>query len=110
MGYIIQRPLLFNANLARMVNSKRFRFEVRPKQRNAQLHDRQKRNPLTDQGKMKFLYLFDKERRAAEKQAHADNKANRATRFQQKKVTRKFIGAYNKQLQVANKKYEQEYK
>ena len=67
---------------------------------------------------MNFLNPYDKERRAAERKAHADNKANRATRLQQKKVARKafrkngrkFISAYNKQLQVANKKSEQEYK
>jgi len=117
-GYTIQRPLLVNANLARIVNSNEVQSVVRPKQRNAQLHDRQKRNPLTNHAKMNFLNPYDKERRAAERKAHADNKANRATRLQQKKAARKafrrsgrkFISEYNKQLQVANKRSEQEYK
>jgi large subunit ribosomal protein L4e len=117
-GYVLQRPLLVNANLARIVNSNEVQSVVRPKQKNVQLHDRQKKNPLKNRTKMNFLNPYDKERRAAEKQAHADNKANRATRLQQKKVARKalrkngrkFIREYNKQLNGANTRSEQDYK
>ena len=67
---------------------------------------------------MNFLNPFDKERRAAEKQAHADNKANIATRLQAKKAVRKahrqngrkFISLFNKQIQGANTRSEQDYK
>lgn len=117
-GYILQRPLLINANLARIVNSNEVQSVVRPKQKNHQIHDRQKKNPLINRAKMNFLNPFDKERRAAEIQAHADNKTNKATRLQAKKASRKahrqngrkFISTYNKQIQGANSRSEQEYK
>jgi len=117
-GYVLQRPLLVNANLARIVNSNEVQSVVRPKQRNVQLHDRQKKNPLINKAKMNFLNPYDKERSAAARQAQADNKANRATRLQAKKQARKahrksgrkFIRDYNNQLQGANSRSEQDYK
>ena len=73
--------MLVNANLARIINSDEVQSVVRPKAVNHQLHDRQKRNPLTNRAKMNFLNPFDKERRTAAIKAHADNKATVATRL-----------------------------
>jgi|LauGreDrversion4_2_1035121.scaffolds.fasta_scaffold69291_1 large subunit ribosomal protein L4e len=117
-GYVLERPLLQNANLARLVNSNEVQSVVRPKQRNTQLHDRQKRNPLRNKAKMNFLNPYDKERRAAETKAAADNKANRADRRKKRAAARKtvrkhgraFISNFRKGLQGANTQTEQDYK
>jgi large subunit ribosomal protein L4e len=117
-GYVLERPILTNANLARLVNSTEVQSVVRPKQKNVQLHDRQKRNPLRNKAKMNFLNPFDKERRAAETKAAADNKANRAERKKKRaaarksfrKAGRKFIATFNNELHGANTRSEQDYK
>lgn len=117
-GYVLQRPLLVNANLARIVNSNEVQSVVRPKQRNVQLHDRQKKNPLTNQAKMNFLNPYYKEKKAAARQEQANSKTNRAAKLQAKKQARKanrksgrkFISEYNKQLNGANTRSEQDYK
>jgi large subunit ribosomal protein L4e len=117
-GYQIQRPLLTNANLARIINSNEVQSVVRPRQTNQQLHDRQKRNPLRNRFKMDFLNPYDKVRREAEKRAEEQNRNNRDARLKQKKQTRKqhrqhsraFIRNYRAQLNEASQRTEQDYK
>jgi large subunit ribosomal protein L4e len=81
-GYVLERPILQNANLARLVNSTEIQSIVRPKQKNVQLHDRQKKNPLRNKAKMNFLNPFDKERKATETKNAAAAKTSRAERKQ----------------------------
>lgn len=117
-GYVLERPLLQNANLARLVNSTEVQSVVRPKQKNVQLHDRQKRNPLRNKAKMNFLNPFDKERKAAETKAAAAAKTTRderkkkraAARKSFRKNGRKFIATFRKELSGANARSEQDYK
>jgi large subunit ribosomal protein L4e len=117
-GYVLERPILTNANLARLVNSTEVQSIVRPKQKNVQIHDRQKRNPLKNKTKMDFLNPFDKERRTAETKLAADNKNTRAERKKKRAAARKnfrkqgrnFIANFNKELKGANSKTEQDYK
>jgi len=117
-GYVLERPILTNANLARLVNSTEVQSIVRPKQKNVQIHDRQKRNPLKNKTKMDFLNPFDKERRSAETKLAADNKNTRAERKKKRAAARKnfrkqgrnFIANFNKELKGANSKTEQDYK
>ena len=117
-GYVLERPILTNANLARLVNSTEVQSIVRPKLKNVQLHDRQKRNPLKNKTKMDFLNPFDKERRTAETKLAADNKNTRAERKKKRAAARKsfrkhgrnFIANFNKELKGANSKSEQDYK
>jgi large subunit ribosomal protein L4e len=117
-GYVLERPLLTNANLARLVNSTEIQSIVRPKQKNVSVHDRQKKNGLKNKAKMNFLNPFDKERKAAETKATVDNKNNRAERLKKRaaarksfrKHGRKFIANYNKELSGANARSEQDYK
>ena len=117
-GYILERPLLTNANLARLVNSNEVQSVVRPRQRNVQLHDRQKRNPLNNRAKMNFLNPYDRVRRAAEKAAEENNKKTLNDRRKQRAAARKtnrrhgrqFIRAYNTELGASNARSEQDYK
>lgn len=117
-GYVLERPLLQNANLARLVNSTEVQSVVRPKQKNVQIHDRQKRNPLRNKAKMNFLNPFDKERKAAETKAAAAAKTTRderkkkraAARKSFRKNGRKFIATFRKELSGANARSEQDYK
>lgn len=108
-GYVLERPLLQNANLARLVNSNEVQSVVRPKQRNQQLHDRQKRNPLRNRAKMNFLNPFDKVRR--QNVAQANTKEAREQRRKQRAAVRKsfrkqgraFISKFRNELEGANK-------
>lgn len=117
-GYILERPLLTNANLARLINSNEIQSVVRSKQRNVQLHDRQKRNPLKNKALMAKLNPYDKIRKEKETQAAEKNKTNRAerkaNRNQQRKALRKngrkFISKFNQQLNNAHERSENDYK
>jgi len=117
-GYLLERPLMNNANLARIINSDEIQAVVRPKRKNPVLHDRRKRNPLKNSALMHRLNPFDKERKQIEKKAETDNKANRdkrrseraANRKKFRKFGRKYIGHYKKQLEEANNTTSQDYK
>jgi len=73
-GYILERPLLQNANLARIINSNEIQSVVRQRSKNVVLHDRQKRNPLKNHAKMNFLNPHSAVKRTNEKNAAIDNK------------------------------------
>jgi len=117
-GYVLERPTLQNANLARIINSNEVQSVVRAKQANVRVHDRQKRNPLTNRALMNKLNPFDKERRAAAKTANETNKTNKADRFNarraarkaNRKFGRKFFSNYHEELSAANDKTEKDYK
>jgi large subunit ribosomal protein L4e len=117
-GYRLERPTLQNANLARIINSNEVQTVVRPAQRNVVLHDRQKRNPLTNSAVMSRLNPFDKERKAAARKAVETNKANSASRLATRKAARKanrkfgrkFISNYHRDQTEANTKTEKDYK
>lgn len=117
-GYRLERHTLQNANLARIINSNEVQSVVRPIQRNVRLHDRQKRNPLTNAALMNKLNPFDKERKAAVRKSVADNVANKKTRLATRKAARKanrkhgrnFIGRYHTELSGANARSDKEYR
>lgn len=117
-GYVLERPILANANVARLINSNEVQSVVRSKQRNVQLHDRQKKNPLNNRVKMNFLNPYDKVKRQNAVDAEAKNKATRTERKNKRAVQRKsfrkagrnFIATYRNQLNVANANSEKDYK
>lgn len=117
-GYVLERPILTNANIARIINSDDIQSVVKPAKKNTILHDRQKKNPLTNKTKMNFLNPYSKERRAnfAKKQKECiDNKDSRRKKIlQEKKKFRKngrqFIIKYHKELEGANERTINEYK
>jgi len=117
-GYVLERPLLTNANLARIINSDEIQSVVRPKQKNKQIHDRQKKNPLKNRRKMDHLNPFDKNRREGEKKALEENTKNREARLKNRRTIRKanrksgrkFIRSFRTGLGGADKRTETEYK
>ena len=117
-GYVLERPLLANANIARIINSDDIQSVVRPAQKNTILHDRQKKNPLTNRRKMEFLNPYSKTKREelAKKQkeciANKDSRRKEilAKKKQYRKKGRQFIHNYYKELEGANKKTIKEYK
>ena len=117
-GYILERPILANANIAKIINSDDIQSIVRPIRHNKVLHDKQKKNPLTNKAKMNFLNPYAKEKKAAYAKAQADAKAKHeerrkarlAEKKQHRKKGRQFISKYYKELEGANEKTIKEYK
>lgn len=101
-GYVMQRPLMLNANLSRIINSDEIQTIVRPKVKDTLLFDRQKRNPLTNKGIMHRLNPFDQERKKIEKKHQDEQKASRKERLEAKRSERK---KYRKQGRAFIKSY-----
>ena len=82
------------------------------------MHDKQKKNPLTNRVKMDFLNPYRKELREENKKKNQENKDKHAEivkkRLERKKAHRKggrqFISKYRKELGGANEKTIKEYK
>lgn len=116
-GYVLERPLLTNANVARIINSDEIQTVVRKAIKNTCLHDRKKRNPLRNKAIMSRLNPYDKIRKAAltkkaqdsKKNREASIKAKRATRKANRKQGRQFISNYRKGLESANQNTITEY-
>ena len=117
-GYLLERPLLNNANLARIINSDEIQAVVRSKRTNKNLHDRRKRNPLKNKALMSKLNPFDAERVKLETKTATDNKTNKAKNLKEKAAQRKkfrkfgrqHIANYRKNLGEANTNTEKDYK
>ena len=117
-GYILERPMLTNANIARIINSDDIQSVVKKIEKNKLLHDRQKKNPLTNKVKMDYLNPYKKELRAEYKKQQEENKskhdqivkARLERKKQHRKGARKFIINYHKELEGANEKTIKEYK
>ena len=117
-GYILERPMLTNANIARIINSDDIQSVVKKMEKNKVLHDKQKKNPLTNKVKMHFLNPYKKELREEYKKKQEDNKNKHdeivKARLERKKKNRKsgktFILNYRKELEGANQKTIKEYK
>jgi large subunit ribosomal protein L4e len=117
-GYLLERPLLNNANLARIINSDEIQAVVRPKRSNTILHDRRKRNPLKNRALMSRLNPYNAERVKLEQKVETDSKANRqakrkeraAQRKKNRKFGRSYIRSYRNSLEEANRTTEKDYK
>ena len=117
-GYVLARPMMTNANLAGIVNSDAIQAVLKKAEHCTVLHEKQKKNPLTNRNKMNYLNPYDKIRRENEIKKHEDDKKNSAqikkTRLERKKEhrkgARKFIINYHKELEGANEKTIDDYK
>ena len=117
-GYILERPMLTNANIARIINSDDIQSVVKKIENNKVLHDKQKKNPLTNKFKMNFLNPYNKELKAEYKKKQEENKNKHdeiaKARLERKRRHRKsakaFISNYRKELEGANQKTIKEYK
>ena len=117
-GYILERPMLTNANIARIINSDDIQSVVKKMEKNKVLHDKQKKNPLTNKVKMDFLNPYKKVLREEYKKKQTENKdkhdaiakARLERKRQHRKSGRQFIVNYRKELEGANEKTIKEYK
>ena len=117
-GYILERPMLTNANIARIINSDDIQSVVKKIETNKVLHDKQKKNPLTNKVKMHYLNPYKKELREEYKKKQEENKNKHdeiaKARLERKRKHRKsgknFISNYRKELEGANQKTIKEYK
>ena len=117
-GYILERPMLTNANIARIINSDDIQSVVKKIESNKVLHDKQKKNPLTNKVKMHYLNPYKKELREEYKKKQEENKNKHdeiaKARLERKRKHRKsgknFISNYRKELEGANQKTIKEYK
>ena len=92
-GYILERPILINGNIARIINSDDIQSVVKPMEKIKVMHDKQKKNPLTNKVKMEFLNPYKKELREEHKKKQRENKDKHAEivkkRFERKRAHRK---------------------
>ena len=103
-GYILERPMLTNANIARIFNSDDIQSVVKKMEKNKVLHDKQKKNPLTNKVKMHFLNPYKKELREEYKKKQQESKdkhdeivkARLERRKQHRKSGKSFIRNYRK--------------
>jgi large subunit ribosomal protein L4e len=117
-GYILERPMLTNANIARIINSDDIQSVVKKMEKNKVLHDKQKKNPLTNKTKMDFLNPYKKVLKEEYKKKQEESKDKHAAiakaRLERKRKHRKsgrqFIVKYRKELEGANEKTIKEYK
>ena len=117
-GYILERPMLTNANIARIINSDDIQSVVKKIEKNKVMHDKQKKNPLTNKVKMHYLNPYKKELREEYKKKQEENKNKHdeiaKARLERKRKHRKsgknFISNYRKELEGANQKTIKEYK
>jgi len=108
-GYNLERPLLTNSNVSRIINSDEVQMVVRPQQSNKCLHDRKKKNPLKNKALMSRLNPYDNVRKVAETKKAQDAVKNKETKIKAKRVQRKahrkqgrgFISQYRTGLQDA---------
>lgn len=115
-GYILERPMMTNANVARIINSDDIQSVVKKMEKNKVLHDKQKKNPLTNKVKMHYLNPYARELKAQYKKEQEENKHDQIVKKrlerkkQHRKGARKFIINYHKELEGANQKTITEYK
>jgi large subunit ribosomal protein L4e len=88
-GYNLERPIMNNANLARLVNSDEIQSIVRPKARNHVFHGRRRNNPLKNTALMNKLNPFNAERVLGEKNAEVECKKTKAATLKARKTVRK---------------------
>lgn len=116
-GYVLERPMITNANIARIINSDDIQSICRPIRTNKTLHDRQKKNPLTNKFKMNYLNPYFKERKSVFQKTEKDDKdkkeerrkARLAIKKQHRKKGRQFIYKYYKDIEGANERTKKEY-
>ncbi|MCP3682071.1 MAG: 50S ribosomal protein L4 [bacterium] len=117
-GYLLERPLMNNANLARLVNSDEVQSVVRAKRRNVLLHGKRRANPLKNRELMSKINPYDKVRKQDAKKEEEHAKANRDKKLKDKKVVRKkyrkqgrkFIGNVRASIAQANNKSQTDYR
>lgn len=76
-GYHLQRPLLTNPDIAKIINSNEVQSVVRAQKRHSDLHTVGKKNPLTNHAARERLNPHSATLRAQEKKTHQENQKKR---------------------------------
>jgi len=96
----LERSVLANADISRIINSNEVQTVVRPAQENFVAHHRQKKNPLVNKKTMQTLNPNAEAVRQAQKQTNEANKKNRQEAIKNKRGITKSL---NKDQKVALK-------
>ena len=96
----LERSVLANADISRIINSNEVQTVVRPAQENFVAHYRQKKNPLVNKKTMQTLNPNAEAVRQAQKQTNEANKKNRQEAIKNKRGITKSL---NKDQKVALK-------
>ena len=84
-GYRLNRPVMDCADLARIINSDKVQSVLRDIRHNVRVHDKTKKNPLTNKAMMLKINPFAKKRAELVKAAEAKRKASRAATLKAKR-------------------------
>ena len=84
-GYRLNRPVMDCADLARIINSDKVQSVLRGIKHNVRVHDKTKKNPLTNKAQMHKLNPFAKKRAEIVKAAEAKRHAARAATLKAKR-------------------------
>lgn len=84
-GYNMNRPLMTCADLSRIINSDQIQSKLREIRTSVRVHDKNKKNPLTNTAMMNKLNPFAAEQKKILAKAEADRHAKRAAAIKAKK-------------------------
>jgi large subunit ribosomal protein L4e len=84
-GYNMNRPLMTCADLSRIINSDQIQSKLREIRTSVRVHDKTKKNPLTNTAMMNKLNPFAAEQKKILAKADADRAAKRAAAIKAKK-------------------------
>lgn len=99
-GYHLNRPVLSNADLARIINSNEVQSKLKPARRNVILHDVQKKNPLKNS---KFMHRLNPYAEVRRKQEQEQTAARVKAREEAKKANRGISKSLSKDQKTARK-------
>jgi large subunit ribosomal protein L4e len=85
-GYRLNRPVMTCADIARIINSDQVQAKLREVRQNVRVHDKTKKNPLTNKAMMLKLNPFAKKRAELVAKTEADRHAKRAAALKAKKT------------------------
>jgi len=100
-GYSMNRPLMACADLSRIINSDQVQAKLRAQRTSERLHDKTKKNPLTNKAQMQKLNPFASKQRELIAKREQERHANRAAAL---KAKRSKDGKQAKQTR--NKRYQ----
>jgi len=85
VGYSLNRPLMACADLSRLINSDQVQSKLRDIRTSVRVHDKTKKNPLTNKAMMDRLNPFAAEQRKQLAKLQADRQAKRAAVIKEKR-------------------------
>lgn len=91
-GYMLNRAVMTCADLSTIINSDGVQAVLNEQKYNVRIHDKTKKNPLTNAAAMAKVNPFAKKRTEILKAAEAKRQANRAKALKAKKKDKKKIG------------------